>query len=115
MSFAVQQILDLARVPLNDASKTRYTDTQLLGYYNSALSRLFEVRPDLLIGTGWSSPPFAQVTPITLGAATLPVPDRFSQPLADYIGGRAEMKDEDAASSGRAVALMQLFASQVAS
>lgn len=113
MTFTVQQVLDLARVPLNDASKARYLDAQLLGYYNAGMVRLYELRPDLLIGSNWSGSAFTLVTTTTVAAATLPVNDRFAQPLADYMGARAEMKDEDAAVSGRATALMQMFVSGV--
>lgn len=111
MSFTVQQVVDLARAPLNDALKKRYTDAVLLGYYNSAIQRLYEIRPDLLIGTGWG--PFTGVDIGSIGSATLPVGDRFAQTVADYIGGRAEMKDEDAASSGRASTLLQIFVAEL--
>jgi hypothetical protein len=34
-------------------------------------------------------------------------------PLADYIGGRAEMKDEESVTSARAQALMQMFVAEL--
>jgi hypothetical protein len=103
MAFTVQAVLDLARIPLNDAKKARYSDTTLLSYFNSALWRAYELRPDLLIGTGYTT-----YTALAVGG-TFPLPDRFAQTVADYIGGRAELKDEDASSQARAVELMQLF------
>ena len=103
MAFTMQQIVDLARVPLNDARKVRYSDASLLGYANSAVHRAYEIRPDLAIGSYGT--PFAA---LVLGG-TFPLPDRYAQTLADYVGGRAETKDEDAASGGRAELLLKLF------
>ena len=110
MAYTVQNVLDLARLPLNDMLKARYTDATLLTYYNTGIFRLYELRPDLQIGTYGTA-----YTPVLAAAlsSSIPVSDRFAQPLADFIGGRAEMRDEDAASSGRAQALMKLFADEV--
>lgn len=110
MAFTVQQVLDLARAPLNDTLKTRYSDTLLLSYYNAGVLHIYELRPDVLIGTYGTA--YVPVLLANLSAA-FPLSDRFALPLADYIGGRAEMRDEDAASSGRAQALMKLFSDEV--
>lgn len=110
MAFTVQQVLDLARLPLNDTLKVRYTDTVLLSFYNAGLLHLYEIRPDLLIGNYGVA--IAPAVASGLSAA-FPLSDRFALSLGDYIGGRAEMRDEDAASSGRAQALMKLFHDEV--
>ena len=110
MAFTVQQVLDLARAPLNDTLKVRYSDTLLLSYYNAGVLHLYEIRPDLQIGNYGTT--YVQVLSTGLASA-FPLSDRFAMPLADYIGGRAEMRDEDAASSGRAQALMKLFSDEV--
>lgn len=110
MSTTIQQVIDLARVPLNDAAKKRYTDAVLLGYYNSAMFRLYEIRPEMQIGAYGT--PYVPVLIAGIGGA-IPIGDRFAQTLADYIGGRAEMKDDEAASSARAQALMQMFVAEL--
>jgi hypothetical protein len=107
MAYTMQNIVDQARLPLNDARKARYSDAYLLTYANSAVKRTYELRPDLLIGTGW-----AAFTDLTL-VGTFPLPDRFAQTVSDYVGGRAELKDEDASSQARAQQLMQLFAAEL--
>jgi hypothetical protein len=104
MSYTMQQIVDIAREPLNDAKKTRYSDARLLRIANAAVMRAQELRPDLLFGSG----SYVPAASLALGDA-FPLPDQYAQTLADYIGGRAELKDDDAANSGRAGALMQLF------
>lgn len=103
----MQQVVDLARVPLNDAAKRRYTDAALLGYANSAVFRAYELRPDLMFGGGYT--PYAA---LALGG-TFPLPDRFAQTVADYVGGRAELKDDDASTQARAKTLMSLFAGEL--
>ena len=107
MSFTNQQVVDLARVPLNDVRKARYSDAVLLGYLNSAVLRAYELRPDLMFGTS-----YAPTGGLVL-AGTFPLPDRFAQTAADYVGGRAELKDEDASTQARAQTLMQLFAAEL--
>lgn len=103
MPFTAQQVIDLARIPLNDARKARYTDARLLQFVNSAVLRIYELRPDLFIGTGWTGPSALSLS------SNFPLPDRFAQDVADYVAGRAEIADDDAASMQRANMLMQMF------
>jgi hypothetical protein len=109
MAQTMQTIVDLARVPLNDAKKARYTDAVLLGYVNAAIHRAYELRPDLMIGTSYAG---YTALPIT---ATFPLADRFAQTVADYAGGRAELKDDDGTSFARAQLLLNLFAAELVS
>ena len=47
MSFTPQLVIDRARVLLNDTrSPFRYSDDQMLGFFNDALQRMFSLRPD---------------------------------------------------------------------
>lgn len=108
MSFTVQAVCDLARLPLNDSRKVRYPDaTSMLPYFNSAIWRAYEIRPDLLFGTSWT--PYVA---LAIGG-TFPLPDRFAQSVADYIGGRCEMRDDDSANAVRAQALMAMFVAEL--
>ena len=99
----MQQIIDRGRFPLNDASKKRYADADLLNYANSAVFRAYELRPDLMFGTS-----YAGFTSLALGG-TFPLPDRFVQTVADYITGRAETRDDESVVSQRAVQLLGLY------
>lgn len=47
-----QDLIDLARVPLNDADKERYPDAKLLGYAKDGLREAAVLRPDLFAATG---------------------------------------------------------------
>jgi hypothetical protein len=103
----MQAIVDLARAPLNDTKKARYSDALLLGYANAAIHRAFELRPDLMVGTA-----YVGHTALALGG-TFPLAARFEQTVADYVGGRAETKDDDGASPGRAQMLLNMFAAEL--
>lgn len=47
MSFTPQLVIDRARVLLNDTRTTkRYSDEQMLGFFNDAMQRMFVLRPD---------------------------------------------------------------------
>lgn len=84
-----QQIIDLARVPLNDDDKDRYSDDDGLRFLNTGLARLKRVRPDLFLGslgTAW--------TDLTLTSA-VPTPPEVDQALADYVTGRLTMRDDE--------------------
>ena len=103
-----QSVVDLARVTLNDAKKARYSDAILLGYLTSAVRRAYELRPDLRIGSYGT----AEDVPSALGG-TFPIPDRYIQTCADYISGRAELRDDDATTEARAQAMLALFGSEL--
>lgn len=99
----MQDVLDDARVPLNDAAKVRYDDAKLLRYANAALRRIYQVRPDLRLG--------AYGTPVTDKTLTdvFPLPDYFRQPTADFITFRAETVDDEHINSGRVNIFLQSF------
>jgi hypothetical protein len=110
MSTTIQAVVDLARIPLNDALKVRFTDQALLTFYNSAMFRTYELRPDLMIG-GFNTP----YTAVAIGGigGNIPIADRFTQTLADYISARAEMKDDEMVNSGRADVHMKRFVEEL--
>lgn len=47
-----QELIDLARVPLNDASKERYSDESLLAHLKDGLREAAVIRPDLFATRG---------------------------------------------------------------
>lgn len=107
MAFTYQSIVDLARIPLNDNDKVRYTDATLLIYGNQGILQILKRRPDLFVGQFGSLP---------AGDATLddmfPLPASHVQTLADYVTARAEMADDEHVNSGRAAAFVQLFTAE---
>ena len=105
----MQNIIDRARIPLNDAAKNRYTDTVLLGYANDAILVLRKRRPDLFLGS-WSA------LPSNLAATVaLPVDDEYFPMMADYVTGRAELIDDENVDSTRATALINSFVAGITS
>ena len=41
----MQDVVDRARIPLNDATKVRYADATLLAFLNAGVSRTYAIRP----------------------------------------------------------------------
>jgi hypothetical protein len=84
MASTYQSIVDLARTPLNDDDKVRYTDATLLLYANHGILQILKRRPDLFVGQFGSLP---------AGDATLDdtfsLPAGYIQTLADYVTARA--------------------------
>ena len=107
MSFTFQQLVDRARVPLNDSAKDRYTDAELLSYAIDAWLMLRRHRPDFFL-TQWAS--FPAVSSFVIGD-TFPtaVGDEYLPVIADYVTARAEFKDDEHVVAERAQAFYALF------
>lgn len=107
MAFTYQSVVDLARIPLNDTDKVRYSDATLLAFVNHGMLTLTKRRPDLFIGQYANLPNGEKVL-----ADAFPLPAGYVQTLADYVTARAESIDDESVNSGRAAAFMQLFGSE---
>lgn len=107
MAYTYQTIIDLARKPLNDADKARYSDEQLLLFANHGMLAIAKRRPDLFIGQ-WSSMPTGE----KLLSDSFPLDPAYAQVVADYVTARAEMTDDEHANSGRAQVFVNLFGSE---
>lgn len=105
MAFTFQQVVDRARVPLNDSDKDRYSDQELLAYAVDALLMLYRYRPDLFIGSFGALPAITSIT----ASSTFPSEDQYLPVVADYVTGRAESKDDEAVDNSRAAQFMALF------
>jgi hypothetical protein len=103
MAYTAQQILDLARLPLNDAAKVRYPDVELLAYLNTVLMLFRKRRPDLFLGR------YAALPGPLLVTDTWPTADEYASAAADFVTGRAELKDAEEADTGRVAGFMGLF------
>lgn len=101
----MQQVVDRARIPLNDldADAYRYSVDDLLMYANFALRKVRRDRPDLYFGT-YSTP----LTDKVIGD-TLPIDDDFAEAVVDYVVARAETKNDEAALRERAKLFFGLF------
>jgi uncharacterized protein DUF6682 len=107
MAFTYQSVIDLARIPLNDSDKTRYSDADLLSYTNHCLLTLTKRRPDLFIGQYASLPDGQKAL-----ADTFPLGAEYVQTTADYVSGRSQMIDDENADSGKAALFVQLFGAE---
>lgn len=112
MAYTMQQLVDYARVPLNDAKLTpagavrtpRYADTELLSHAKQALHVCRRDRPDLFFDQFT-----LDVSGIALGAA-FPLPDEYFQPISDYVSARAQTKDGEEVTDAKAPMFFMLFA-----
>ena len=107
MSLSYQSIVELARIPLNDEDKTRYSDTVLLSFANQGMLQILRRRPDLFIGEFNNLPDGERALD-----DAFPLPPICLQTVADYVTARAEMSDDEHVNSGRAALFMQLFGSE---
>jgi len=103
MAYTYQSAVDLARKPLNDSAKTRYTDAVLFGYAISYTQKIARERPDLFFSSFATLPGSTAVI-----GDTWPLPESFLQVCADYITARAEFHDDEHVNTGRASQAFQL-------
>ncbi len=107
MALVYQNIMDLARIPLNDEDKVRYSDAMLMSFTVHGMLQVLKRRPDLFIGR-FDTPPGAEEGP----AGIFPLQPEYAQLIADYVTARAEAGDDEHLDSGRAAVFMQLFSSE---
>lgn len=105
MPLTMQNIVDRARVPLNDSAKTRHSDPRLLQFANDAIYTLRNKRPDLFIGQFSALP-----SELAIGA-NFPLSEEYAPPVQDYVTARAEANGAEADAEGRAVLFFKLFES----
>lgn len=105
---SMQELFDTARKPLNDADKVRFPDTSMLKDANAGIGAVYKLRPDLRFGSYGT-----EFTPLTVNDA-FPLPEHFLQVIADYIGFRCELIDDEA-NSGRAGTFETIFEREVMS
>jgi hypothetical protein len=107
MLLSYRSIVELARIPLNDEDKARYSDTVLLSFANQGVLQILRRRPDLFIGEFKNLPDGERALD-----DIFPLSPIYLQTVADYVTARAEMSDDEHVNSGRAVLFMQLFGSE---
>lgn len=107
MAFTYQAVVDLARIPLNDVDKDRYSDATLLAFANHGVLALVKRRPDLFVGQFGNLPDGTNVL-----TDTFPLPASYVQLAADWVTARAESTDDEHVNSGRAAAFSALFGAE---
>lgn len=86
----VQEVINLARLDLNDEDKARWTDAYLLNHVRTYVQELQRSRPDLFLGR--FEEPFAYSLLLT---APFPTTDRYVRSCADYVIARAMMNSTE--------------------
>ena len=102
----LQDVVDLARRPLNDDDKVRWPDAELLAYGVQGLLNSYRKRYELYIG---ATKPALTMTLLS----AFPLPDEFLQPLAEYVTAKAHGNDDEAVSSGKFQVGLQMFTAEV--
>lgn len=102
-----QEVIDSARVVLQDADKIRYTDAQLLEYANDGVQEGFRIRPDFRLGSYTVAP-----TTYVVGN-TVPFPHFYQMLLKHYVVYRAEFRDDEYSQDGRAAAALGIFKAEM--
>lgn len=103
----LEDVVDLARVDLNDDDKDRYSDGMLLKFANNYIQQAIIERADLFLGS-YSSLPSASLAL----SDTFPMPDQYIRSCADYCIGRSSMLSNEEASMTKAAGYLQLSAKE---
>jgi hypothetical protein len=96
----VKQVVDTARLLLQDAEKERYKDDELVALVNMGLMDLRHKRPEAFIGL------YHVETPTVALNDPFPVSDMYLGGMVKYVAGYAEVRDDDYTADGRATMLV---------
>jgi len=88
--MTLQQVLDLARLDLNDDDKVRYPDAKLLPFLNNIIQESTVLRKDLWLDR-WNLFPI----PLYALADTFPLPSNYMRSAADYVIARAHLMNTE--------------------
>lgn len=99
----LQQVIDSARVDLNDTAGTRYTTAQLLEYANDGIREGYRLRPDFRLGK------YTTAVVTYVAGDEVPFPSDYQMLLKHYLCFRAEMREDEATFEGRAIAFLTRF------
>lgn len=106
MSRTVADVVAEARSLLQDEEPEgyRYSDEQLVSYTAQAVAELARLRPDLLVGTGYTFPNYTTSdldTQLPQGMDTL-----YFTHIVAFVVGISELREDQFAEDSRAVALL---------
>ena len=103
----MQDVLDLARLDLNDAAKTRNLDSNMIQFANDGIAKAVVMRPDLNFGNYTTA--YADLTT----ASSFPLPLEYRPAIANYIVMRCETADDPFAVEQRAIQGLKMFMSDL--
>lgn len=99
----MQDVVNLARIDLNDEDKVRYLDAVLLKFLSNFIQESIKLRPDLFISSIFRLPSYnLTITDI------FPLPDRYIRSCADYVIARAKLIGTEEGSMTEASAYLGL-------
>jgi hypothetical protein len=107
MATTFQQVINWARLDLNDDDKTRHPDAILIKYANNYVQEAIKMRPDLFFREAINLPSSDFVL-----TDTFPMTDRYLRSCSDYIIGRAKMRGTEESNMAEASAYLQLSAKE---
>lgn len=99
----MQDVIDLARLDVNDAGKIRNADSDLIKFANDGVARAYALRPDLAYGLYGTA--YVDLTT----ASTFPLPIEYRQAITAYVVARAETADDSFVLEQRAAMEMALY------
>ena len=99
----------------NDIGRFRYTNADLLQYLNAAYDAILELRPDAWHAYFGVDLPYVDVNIYPPVPDTFPLDPRYFQPVADYIIGYAELRDDAFTVDSRAVTMIRSFRQRLTS
>lgn len=107
MARTIGELLNDARSHLNDRiAPYRYSDEDLVVYYNDGLRELRRLRPDSFFSLYGTALPEYTVADVALSVI---VPDEFFTALAYFVAGNAELRDDEFVVDGRVAGLLKQF------
>lgn len=110
MARLVSEVLATARTFLQDTtSSPRYSDADLLNYYNLAVSEARRLRPDLFYGQINNA-----YTPAVASDA-FAMHEMYFLPVVNYVTALAELRDDEFTSDGRITYLTNRFGAALTS
>lgn len=107
MARTVGQVVDAARVLVQDVAQPyRYDTRTLAGYVSEAMAEARRARPDLFLGTLRSPLPIYTEADVLVA---IPLPDSYFSQVVNYVVGRTDLREDAFAQDGRAITLIQAF------
>lgn len=107
MATTMQTIVDEARRPLNDDSKTTWSDAELFAYARHGLRLWKGKRADLFFGLA------STVIDVLVIDDNFPLDEQCIPAMTDYVTARAQFKDDEAAVQGAATSFYKLAAGEI--
>jgi hypothetical protein len=110
MPWVIGDATDMARHLVQDRVESyRHSDAKLVSYYNHALLEARRLRPDLFIANSGNVTKYT--TADIAGNTAFPLDQSYLTAVAHYIAGMVMLEDDEFASDGRAMAVLQLYRS----